>query len=81
MYKRQCETYLKQEGTGEEPVFLRRALDWAQKYIEDLVELADQCIRICEEPDGPYMYAPMLEEDRIILDKLAGAADFEERCV
>ena len=74
----ECETYLKQEGTGEEPVFLRRALDWAQKYIEDLVELADQCIRICEEPDGPYMYAPMLEEDRIILDKLAGAADFEE---
>ena len=74
----ECETYLKQEGTGEEPVFLRRALDWAQKYIEDLVELADQCIRICEEPDGPYMYAPMLEEDRIILDKLEGAADFEE---
>ena len=74
----ECETYLKQEGTGEEPVFLRRALDWAQKYIEDLVELADQCIRICEEPDGPYMYAPMLEEDRIILDKLAGAANFEE---
>ena len=74
----ECETYLKQEETGEEPVFLRRALDWAQKYIEDLVELADQCIRICEEPDGPYMYAPMLEEDRIILDKLAGAADFEE---
>ena len=74
----ECENYLKQEGTGEEPVFLRRALDWAQKYIEDLVELADQCIRICEEPDGPYMYAPMLEEDRIILDKLAGAADFEE---
>ena len=74
----ECETYLKQEGTGEEPVFLRRALDWAQKYIEDLVELADQCIRICEESDGPYMYAPMLEEDRIILDKLAGAADFEE---
>lgn len=74
----ECETYLKQEGTGEKPVFLRRALDWAQKYIEDLVELADQCIRICEEPDGPYMYAPMLEEDRIILDKLAGAADFEE---
>ena len=74
----ECETYLKQEGTGEEPIFLRRALDWAQKYIEDLVELADQCIRICEEPDGPYMYAPMLEEDRIILDKLAGAADFEE---
>lgn len=74
----ECENYLKQEGTGEEPVFLRRALDWAQKYIEDLVELADQCIRICEEPDGPYMYAPMLEEDRIILDKLAGAANFEE---
>lgn len=74
---RECEDYVSGD-CEEEPAFLGQVQKWVQNYMKALVKLVDQCVKICEEPDGPYMYVPMLEEDRAFLEKLAKAESFQE---
>ncbi len=61
---------------GEEPLYFTKALEQVKQYAADLGELLEQGIRICEEPDGPYMYADMLESDREMLSDIASAPTF-----
>lgn len=49
-----------------------------RQYLNDLSGILQAGIKICEEPDGPYMYADMLEADMAELDRLMDAACFEE---
>lgn len=63
---------------GEEPLYFTKAAEQVKQYAADLQELLEQGIRICEEPDGPYMYADMLESDREMLLGIASASTFEE---
>lgn len=63
---------------GGEPLYFTKAAEQVKQYAADLQELLEQGIRICEEPDGPYMYADMLESDREMLSDIASASTFEE---
>ena len=63
---------------GGEPLYFTKAAEQVKQYAADLQELLEQGIRICEEPDGPYMYADMLESDREMLLGIASASTFEE---
>lgn len=66
---------------GKEPIYFTRAMDEVKQYLADLQELLEEGIRICEEPDGPYMYADMLETDREMLSDIASASTFAEMSV
>lgn len=62
----------------KEPVYFTKAMDEVKQYLTDLRELLNEGIRICEEVDGPYMYADMLESDRKMLSEIASASTFSE---
>ncbi len=70
---------LDEQWEGEkEPLYFTNAMEQVRQYISDLQELLDQGIRICEEPDGPYMYADMLEADKGMLLEVVSASTFAE---
>ena len=65
-------------GDAKEPIYFTRAVDEMKQYLADLQALLDEGIRICEEADGPYMYADMLEADREMLSEIALASTYAE---
>ena len=46
--------------------------------IKELLELAELAVSICDDIDGPYMYKPMLEADRVALLSLTKAQSYDE---
>ncbi len=61
-------------------------LPWAAVFLEHVrlmlsgcVEKLSAAVKLCEEPDGPYFYAPLLEKEREMAEELlracGGAAD------
>lgn len=67
-----------EEGSSAQPGFLLRAEDLIRQYVMDLSGILQAGIRRCEEPDGPYMYADMLESDMAQLERLMDAECFRE---
>lgn len=63
--------------SGEAEIFIR-ARDLIGSYLADLPDMIRQGLKICGEPDGPYMYTDMLEEDLQWIQKAAQAENFEE---
>ncbi len=66
-----------QYDAGGPEIFVR-AEELIRQYLDDMIQLLHTAVRICEEPDGPYMYAEMLEEDKKQLEQLKRAPHFEE---
>lgn len=62
----------------EETPYFKKAEQLIRQYLEDIFQLLEKGIGICEEPDGPYMYADMLEADLMMLQKAEGAPGFRE---
>ena len=61
-------------GSGE---LAHRAAERVCRRAGDIRKLLEHALKICEEPDGPYMYGDMLESDLKELKKLAQAGDFD----
>lgn len=57
--------------------FVKNAELRVRRRGEDIGGILDRALKICEEPDGPYMYADMIESDRKYLDRIIKAEDFE----
>jgi len=55
-------------------------LFWKQVnlYLSEDVELAKEQIKVCEESDGPYMYAEACEKDLALLEGLLALNDYEK---
>ncbi|MCM1253843.1 MAG: helicase-exonuclease AddAB subunit AddA [Clostridium sp.] len=60
-------------------------LDWIGELmgkislsLESLLDQISHCIKLCEEPDGPYMYGELLEQEKEQLEKLCAAKNYEE---
>lgn len=55
-----------------------------REEVRHVVETADirreEAEKLCEEPDGPYMYEEMLRCDRIIVDRFRQASTYAEYC-
>ena len=58
--------------------FVKNAEQRARQRMEDVLEILNRALRVCEEPDGPYMYADMIESDIKEAEKTGRAAGFEE---
>lgn len=57
--------------------FVKNAELRVRRRGKDIGGILDRALKICEEPDGPYMYADMIESDRKYLDRIIKAKDFE----
>lgn len=49
----------------------REAARANRRTVRDCIERIGQAIRICEQPDGPYMYGKVLEQEKEMLLRLA----------
>ena len=66
----QCvDNYAVNEQDGSYFIF-EIAAKQTKYYVEDMLGILDEALAICEEADGPYMYAEMLEMDIEMLSNL-----------
>lgn len=47
------------------------------RILEDMLGELREAVRIAEEPDGPYPYLKTFESDRLLLESLSGAQDYD----
>ncbi|WP_251388906.1 helicase-exonuclease AddAB subunit AddA [Mediterraneibacter agrestimuris] len=57
--------------------FMGKAEERIHQYLQDMQRVLDTGRKVCEEPDGPYMYAEMLESDQAQIEKVIQAEHFE----
>lgn len=62
----------------EDTKWCRYLVDYLQIIADQCVKDMDTAIRICERPDGPYMYGPVLEQEREMLELLSKPKSFRE---
>lgn len=74
----QCVENYENENTEAVPLVFQQAEQSICKTLQETLELLRQALKICEEPDGPYMYADMLEADIAMLEPL-GKIPFPEQ--
>ena len=73
-----AETEGVEDSEKKQPDFFKRAEVLIRRYLRDVLELLTVGIGVCEEPDGPYMYADMLESDHHLLRKVKESQSFDE---
>ena len=65
-------------GTAGDPAILARAAgERIRRRTADIRRVLERGLKVCETPDGPYMYGDMLESDLKELKKLEQAGDFD----
>ena len=70
-----CCGYTEEEAAE---AMIRRAKEHVLIRIEEPEKLIRRGLKICEEPDGPYMYADMLEEDLRGIEKIRKCSDLQK---
>ena len=58
--------------------FMQYIMEYMGNLLPELARQLEQCIRICERPDGPYMYGENLERSCTALKRAAQAGTFRE---
>ncbi len=56
---------------------IRRAAERVRLRIKDIRRVLERAQKLCEEPDGPYMYGDMISSDLAEMERLERADDFE----
>lgn len=81
-----CDAEIMSCGTMQEQASELMDLGWMQELIEDttlqlqgVLDRISQCTDICNDSDGPYMYAELLEQEQEKIEKLIAAKSYEER--
>jgi len=67
---------VRNEEELERSDFVKLCLMHTKMTVEGCKELAQEALRLCERPDGPYMYAEALEQDLEVLNRLEGCDTF-----
>lgn len=62
----------------EQTGFIRFGMEQAALMAKDCLLQIEECIKICGQPDGPYMYGETLEAEAERLRKLAGVEKYRE---
>lgn len=60
------------------PAWLRYIEEDTAQMLADVKEQLQEALRIAEEPDGPYMYAPMLQSDIELVENIEDAGTIGE---
>lgn len=62
----------------EENIFFQKAEKYIKQYLRDMIDMLKKGIMICEQPDGPYMHAEVLEKSIMMLESVFYAEDFQK---
>lgn len=62
----------------EQAEFVRFGLEQAGRMAEDCLLRIKDCIRICQQPDGPYMYGGILDKEAEFIQKLTRVKSYGE---
>lgn len=62
----------------DDNIFFKKAEKYVRQYLQDMIVLLKDGIRICEEPDGPYMQADVLEKSVLMLESVLDAEEYEQ---
>ncbi len=54
------------------------ALSYLKRMTEGCISVLQQALKICEEPDGPYMYGELLEKETETLKKISQCDSLQE---
>ena len=65
-----------EHAEGTEAYWLTTLIAGIHKTIESYMSYAGMALRICQEPDGPWMYEPMVTSDLEALEEMKAAKDF-----
>lgn len=65
------------ETEAENSSCIERVEELVRQKSEDMLYILDEGLRVCDMPDGPYMYGDMLESDKLIFSNLLKAEDFK----
>lgn len=65
------------EGEDESSSCIGRVEELVRQKSEDMLYILDEGLRVCDMPDGPYMYGDMLESDKQVFSDLLKAENFE----
>ena len=57
--------------------FVKNAELRVRRRGKEIGGILSRALKVCEEPDGPYMYADMIESDRKYLERIVNAENFE----
>ena len=60
------------EAAWETSVCGQYLKQYLERILQGCVDTLDRVLQICQEPDGPYMYAPLLEQEREMLVSMKG---------
>lgn len=71
-----CEKAYHMESSKEESGMMHSVEERVRRRAADIDRLLEQALKICEEPDGPYMYGDVLEVDRQGVTKIEKASDY-----
>lgn len=72
------ESYKGEGDNPEESDCMSRVKELVRQKAEDMLSILQEALRICDMPDGPYMYGDMLEADKVIVSNISLADKFEE---
>lgn len=67
------------KGDYEAIGWMQSLMEKTKLLLEGALERISLCIALCEEPDGPYMYGELLEQEKEKIEKLIAADDYEKR--
>lgn len=66
------------EAQWEQSVCGQYLLQYLEKMVQGCMDTTDRALELCQEADGPYMYAPLLEQEREMLADLLESAACKE---
>lgn len=75
----QCKVFVAEckETACSYPAFMIEAEELVRQYLQDMLKILETGMKVCEEPDGPYMYAEMMESDQAQIETIMQAEHFE----
>ena len=66
------------KGLDEDNNIIDMLIESAKEKCEDIILMNDECMKICELPAGPYMYAEAVEDDRNVIEKIAACDKYDD---
>lgn len=78
LYERKEDYTLVDSGSFSQLDWVKKLMDSVSMSLQSMLDQISHCIHLCEEPDGPYMYGELLEQEKEQLERLIAAQRYEE---
>jgi len=62
----------------ENALWMKFIINYISRIVEDSIEQIQEALIVCEQPDGPYMYAPLLLEEQDALAVVGRSSTYAE---